>query len=69
LDSSEKIFKKLVESYMVDAVDWFDPKTESKASRGDVDAFLKVIADSKTENHKSVGMWYNETLHRDFRVI
>jgi hypothetical protein len=54
---------------MVDAVDWFDPKTESKASRGDVDAFLKVIADSKTENHKSVGMWYNETLHRDFRVI
>jgi hypothetical protein len=52
----EKLFKKLVESYALDAVDWFDPKTESKASRSDVDAFLKVITDSKTENHKSVGL-------------
>jgi hypothetical protein len=52
----EKLFKKLVESYALDAVDWFDPKAELKASRGDVDVFLKVIADSKTENHKSVGL-------------
>jgi hypothetical protein len=52
----EKIFKKLVESYALDAIDWFDPKTEVKASRTDVDSFLKVIADSKTENHKSVGL-------------
>jgi hypothetical protein len=52
----EKLFKKLVESYALDAVDWFNPKVESKASRSDVDAFLKVIADSKTENHKSVGL-------------
>jgi len=52
----EKIFKKLVESYALDAVDWFDPKTEAEASRVDVDAFLKVIAGAKTENHKSVGL-------------
>jgi hypothetical protein len=52
----EKLFKKLVESYALDAVDWFDPKAESKASRSAVDAFLKVIADSRTENHKSVGL-------------
>jgi hypothetical protein len=52
----EKLFKKLVESYALDAVDWFDPKAELKAPRSDVDAFLKVIADSRTENHKSVGL-------------
>ena len=52
----EKLFKKLVESYALDAVDWFDPKVESKESRADVDAFLKVIADSRTKSHKSVGL-------------
>jgi len=55
-DTFEKIFKKLVESYALDAVDWFDPKTEGKASQTDVDSFLKVIAGAKTENHKSVGL-------------
>ena len=54
--SFEKLFKKLVESYALDAVDWFDPKAESKASRSDVDAFLKVVADAKSENYKSVGL-------------
>jgi len=55
-DTFAKVFKKLVESYALDAVDWFDPKTEVKVSRADIDSFLKVIASAKTENHKSVGL-------------
>jgi hypothetical protein len=55
-DTFAKVFKKLVESYALDAVDWFDPKTELKASQTDVDSFLKLIAAAKIENHKSVGL-------------
>ena len=56
IDTFAKVFNKLVESYALDAVDWLDPKTEVKASRSDIDDFLKVIASAKTENHKSVGL-------------
>ena len=55
-DTFAKVFKKLVESYALDAIDWFDPKAEVKASRADIEGFLKVIAGAKTENHKSVGL-------------
>jgi hypothetical protein len=55
-DTFAKVFKKLVESYALDAVDWFDPKTEVEGSRSDVDSFLKVVAGAKTENLKSVGL-------------
>ncbi len=55
-DTFVKVFKKLVESYALDAVDWFDPKTEAEGSRFDVDSFLKVLAGAETENHKSVAL-------------
>ena len=55
-DTFAKVFKKLIESYALDAVDWFDPKTEVEGLRSGVDSFLKVIAGAKTENHKSVGL-------------
>ena len=55
-DTFAKVFNKLVESYALDAVDWFDSKTDVKASRADIDGFLRVIAEAKTENHKSVGL-------------
>jgi hypothetical protein len=51
-----KLFKKLVESYALDAIDWFDPKPETKSSRADAESFLKIVAGAKTENHKSVGL-------------
>jgi len=55
-DTFAKVFKKLVESYALDAVDWFDPKTGVEGLRSDVDSFLKVVAGARTENHKSVGL-------------
>ncbi len=33
-ESFSKVFKKLLESYALDAVDWFDPDKEHKALPG-----------------------------------
>jgi hypothetical protein len=55
-ETFRKVFKKLVESYALDAVDWYDEDKEVKSSREDVDAFLKVIRSAKVESHPSVGL-------------
>jgi hypothetical protein len=55
-DTFKKVFKKLVESYALDAVDWYDEGKDAKPAREDVDAFLKIIGEAKIESHQSVGL-------------
>ena len=55
-ETFEKTFKKIVESYALDAIDWFDEKTESTRSKTKVNNFLKTANDSKVESHPSVGL-------------
>jgi hypothetical protein len=55
-DSFSKIFKKLVESYTLDAIDWFDSKKEHKALRSEVSKFLKASQRSPVEVHEGVGL-------------
>jgi hypothetical protein len=55
-DSFSKIFKKLVESYTLDAIDWFDSKKEHKALRSEVSKFLQASQRSPVEVHEGVGL-------------
>ena len=54
--SFSKIFKKLVESYALDAVDGFNPEKEHKALKGPVTDFMKATRAAQIENHPSVGL-------------
>jgi len=55
-DSFSKVFKKLVESYALDAVDWFDPEKEHKALKSAITDFMKAAWEAQNENHPSVGL-------------
>ena len=55
-DSFAKTFKKLVESYALDAVDWFDPEKEHKALKSDVIKFMNASRTARVESHESVGL-------------
>ena len=52
----EKTFKKIVESYALDAIDWYDSKVDSKKSKTKVNNFLKTANDAQVETHPSVGL-------------
>jgi hypothetical protein len=51
-----KYFKKLLESYALDAIDRFEPKKEHKDRRGDVSAFLKGAVATEVESRPSVAL-------------
>jgi len=55
-ETFEKTFKKIVESYALDAIDWYTEKAESKRSKTRVDSFLKTANAAKVETHPSVGL-------------
>jgi len=55
-ETFEKTFKKIVESYALDAIDWYDSIVESKSSNTKVDSFLKTANDAQVETHPSVGL-------------
>jgi len=61
-ESFAKTFKKLVESYALDAVDWFDPQKEHKSLKSEVTKFMKSSQTAKVDSHNSVG------LGRDLRM-
>jgi hypothetical protein len=54
--SFAKYFKKLLESYALDAIDRFEPKKEHKVRRGDVTAFLKGAVAAGVESRPSVAL-------------
>jgi len=48
-----KTFKKIVESYALDAIDWYDSKKTSKTK---VNNFLKTANQAQVETHQSIGL-------------
>ena len=57
-----EVFKKLLESYALDAIDWDDPDKEHKALKSEVTRFQNSALSAKTETRPSVG------LGTDFRL-
>ncbi len=51
-----KVFKKLVKSYALDAIDWFDPENKTKPEKGLVDIFMDKVNLAPTEMHDSVAL-------------
>ena len=51
-----KIFKKLVESYALDAIDSLDGEKAHKVTRGDAGKFMEAWAGCRVETHRSVGL-------------
>jgi hypothetical protein len=54
-ESFSKIFEKLVGSYALDALDWFDPKKEHKPLKSPVTEFMKAARSVSLDEHKGVG--------------
>ena len=57
-----EVFKKLLESYALDAIDWYDPDKEHKALKSEVTKFRKSTLAADSESHPAVG------LGSDFRL-
>ncbi len=49
-------YQKSVESYALDAIDWFDPEKECKGLKGEVTKFMKASRTARVESHESVGL-------------
>ena len=49
------VFKKLLESYALDAIDWYDPDKEHKALKSEVTRFQKSALSARAETRPSVG--------------
>jgi len=56
------VFKKLLQSYALDAIDWYDPDKEHKALKSEVTKFQKSALSADAESRPSVG------LGTDFRL-
>lgn len=50
------VFEKLVESYALDAIDWFDEAKKGKVFKKDVDKFLKASQNARIRHRPSVGL-------------
>ena len=57
-----EVFKKLLESYALDAIDWYDPDKGHKALKSEVTRFQKSALSTSAETRPSVG------LGTDFRL-
>jgi len=56
------LFRKLLKSYALDAIDWYDPDEEHKALKSEVTRFQKSTLTASAETRPSVG------LGTDFRL-
>ena len=50
------VFRKLLESYALDAIDWYDPDKEQKAHKSEVTKFRKAALSADFESRPSVGL-------------
>jgi len=62
LGTFSEIFRKLLESYALDAIDWYDPEKDHKALKSEVTKFQKATLSANAEARPSVG------LGTDFRL-
>jgi hypothetical protein len=56
IETFQKAFKKIVESYALDAIDWFDPKLKPETSKAKVKNFVKTANEANVKTHPSVGL-------------
>jgi hypothetical protein len=61
-DTFSKVFKKLLESYALDAIDWYEEGKEYKALKSEVTKFRKAADAAGSEGRPGVG------LGTDFRI-
>jgi hypothetical protein len=55
-ETFSKTFKKVVESYAMDAIEWLEEGKEEKASKSEVTRFTEGILKCQVEVHASVGL-------------
>jgi len=55
-ETFSRVYKKLIESYALDAIDWFEPEKEFKALKGDVTKFLKNASAAQIEDQPSIAL-------------
>jgi len=55
-ETFSNVFKKLLESYALDSIDWYDPDKEHKALKSEVTKFQKSALSAKAETRPSVGL-------------
>ena len=55
-ETFSKVFKKLVESYALDAIDWSEQESSGKAHKSDVTKFLWAASSASMESRPSVGL-------------
>ena len=51
-----KVFNKLLSSYAIDAIDWYDPEKEHKVLKSKVTKFMNASKGASIESHPSVGL-------------
>jgi hypothetical protein len=54
-ETFSKTFRKLLESYALDAIDWYEPEKEHKTLKSQLTAFLNASRTAGAESHKAVG--------------
>ena len=55
-ETFSKVFRKLVESYALDAIDWQEQKRSGKALKSEVTKFLWAASGASVESRPSVGL-------------
>jgi hypothetical protein len=55
-ETFSKVFRKLVESYALDCIDWCDKSQSWKVLKSDVTKFLKAAGTARIEDRPSVGL-------------
>ena len=55
-ETFSSVFKKLVESYALDAIDWFEAEKEFKTLKGDVTKFLNNASAAQIEDQPSIAL-------------
>ena len=55
-DTYSKVFRKLLESYALDAIDWYDPDKEQEAYKSEVTKFQKAAFSADAEVRPGVGL-------------
>ncbi|RLB03095.1 MAG: hypothetical protein DRG59_12015, partial [Deltaproteobacteria bacterium] len=51
-----KVFNKLLSSYALDAIDWYDPRKKDKALKSRVTKLITEAKSAEMETHPSVGV-------------
>ncbi len=55
-DTFSKVFKKLIESYALDAIDWYDPANNAKPLKSKANIFMDGVNSALMEIHDSVAL-------------